>query len=111
MPNTKVLNKNELEKVVGGVSDADISEAVSILQQISNEISNSTLEDYYKSGIFYYINLVIEYLNHRDFYSAKIEYGSLMENINNSAARWPGAFSDDFTDTINGLGLIMNNIN
>ena len=109
MNNIKELKDEELGKVSGGISDVDISELISGLQQIKSIISNSQLNWTQKNNINAYADDAIMYINERDFQSAKQSFNTLLEYANQYAAQSPELFSNGFTDVMSYVGLLMQN--
>lgn len=105
----KELKDEELEKVSGGISDVDISELISGLQQIKSIISNSQLDWTQKNNINKYADDAIMYINERDFQSAKQSFDTLLEYANQYAAQSPELFSNGFTDVMSYVGLLIQN--
>lgn len=110
MNNIKELKDEELVKVSGGISDTDINEFTSGLQQIKSIISNSQLDGTQKNNINLYADNAIMYINERDFQSAKQSFNTLLNYANQYAAQFPELFSNGFTDVMIYVGLLIDKI-
>lgn len=109
MNNIKELKDEELGKVSGGISDVDISELISGLQQIKSIISNSQLNWTQKNNINECADDAIMFINERNFQSAKQIFNTLLNYANQYAAQSPELFSSGFTDVMNYVGSLIQN--